>query len=203
MSKKQGMGPKSAPNGPGGISPVELRGISLVEAVLGIVVIAIMAGLAFAVGSALLDKRRQDTAISQVYGIVQGARDLYRGQPAPVQAAAAGTAAMLGGNAISGEMSNDGITAFNDWGGAVTVSTTNADFTITYAGLPQTSCTGLALKIVDPGQAIQTGLLGVSLNGGAEIGQSAFPLTPGQAGSGCNANGTSNNSVAWRFAFFN
>jgi Tfp pilus assembly protein FimT len=176
-----------------------LRGITLIEVTIGLVVVGLVAGLAFSAGQKVLENRRQTGAMQQVYTIAQNVRGIYLGQAPAVQAAGAGTTAILGAGGFPLDMVS-GTNVINDWGGTVTTSTTATDFTLTYSSLPQASCIALATRIANPGQAQQMGLLGVALTGNAEILSTAFPITPIQAAgaSGCSAT-TATNSVAWRF----
>jgi len=177
-----------------------LRGVSLGEAAIGLVVLGMVASLAFASGQRVLESRRQQTALEQIYTIAQKVRELYLGQTPAVQDATTGTAAIVSASGFPLDMVRAGVVA-NDWGGAVTVSTSATDFTVTYSGLRAEGCIALATRIANPGQAAQMGLLGVAMSGNAEIAASAFPITPAQAGGagGCGSSGAAN-AVAWRFA---
>ena len=106
-----------------------LRGVSLGEAAIGLVVLGMVASLAFASGQRVLESRRQQTALEQIYTIAQKVRELYLGQTPAVQDATTGTAAIVSASGFPLDMVRAGVVA-NDWGGAVTAESNKAKYTI-------------------------------------------------------------------------
>ncbi|MDR6680232.1 type 4 pilus major pilin [Pseudomonas oryzihabitans] len=82
-------------------------------------------------------------------------------------------------------MSDDGTSLYNSWGGSVTVVSNGMTFTVTENGLPQDACVTLATKI-SRGQKVTT-----SINSGTAV---TGEVLPAAAASGCSKDA---NVVTW------
>jgi prepilin-type N-terminal cleavage/methylation domain-containing protein len=93
----------------------------------------------------------------------------------------------LGG--IPTTMSVSGDTVTNAWGGAVTIRSTGAGYTLEYKKIPQSACISMAIGIAAGSASVST-----KINGGTPI---TGAVTATAATAGCTG---AENSLAWTYA---
>jgi len=163
------------------------RGISLIEGILYLVLaISVVVGGIVVFQNAQLSNRVTDTArgivtiASETRALHQNARDFGTADLTP---------ALVNAGAVpSNFLNNDGTDVRHPWGGAVTITGADQQFTIALADVPSDACVRLA-SVDARGQGVAgIGIASVSFDGGGTT--QAIPVTPIVAGVECGNQAT-------------
>ncbi|HEY0846342.1 MAG TPA: type 4 pilus major pilin [Noviherbaspirillum sp.] len=159
------------------------RGATLLEGIafLGIAAVVILGAISLLVGA--FSSANSNKIAEEVTAIRTGVKKLYMGQSSSYGTASLNTtlaAARVFPSTLNVNAGTGGV--LNTWNGAVTITGANAQFTISYANVPNEVC----ITAVSAGGDWQ----GVSVNGNVLT----LPVTPTAAQAQCNAG---NNTVLW------
>lgn len=164
------------------------RGISLIEGILYLVLaISVVVGGIVVFQNAQLSNRVTEAArgivtiASETRALHQNARDFGTADLTP---------ALVNAGAVpSNFQNNDGTDVRHPWGGAVTITGADQQFTIALDAVPSDAC--VRLTSVDArGQGVAgIGIAAVSFDGGTTT--QPVPVTPVAAGAGCGNQATS------------
>lgn len=188
--------------------PARRRGVTLIEAVLFISIALglIVGGIVFFQQASTA--QRVNDAVRTISGITSETRALYQ---SATSFGGLTETVLIGAGAVpssivvdvgnDGDITND--TLQNEWGGAINLGPTqdaeNANFHVTYVGLPQAACVRLAQFGQDGTGPIGSGIVavhidedgttafpdGVAVDGGAEHTAAAGGLTPADTAAEC------------------
>lgn len=149
-------------------------GANLMEALSYIIVAVIVLLSAVSLWKMASGGGKESAAISQIIAAQSSYRGAYSGQ------SSYGIGAITDPKMLPSDLKVNGANVTNGWNGAVDITGAGGVFTISWGGVPDTSCSKLAI--------INSDWLSVSINGAAQ----ALPVTKAAANAACNAG---NNTV--------
>jgi type II secretory pathway pseudopilin PulG len=155
-------------------------GASLVEAVLFLVVVAVILIGVFALFSGAFSSSKVQTEMSYVQALAGDVESLYATNH---DYGTADITATLTSTKNAPSPMIVGATLVNSWGGQVTVTGASTVFIISSAGIPQKECIQLAQVSINP--------VAISINGTAQT----LPLTVAAATTACSS--ATSNTIAW------
>lgn len=155
-------------------------GASLVEAVLFLVIVAVILIGVFALFSGAFSSSKVQNEMNYVQALAGDVESLYATNH---DYGTADITATLTSTRSAPPPMIVGATLVNSWGGAVTVTGASSVFTINYAGVPQKECIQLSQISVNP--------TAVSVNGTALT----LPLTVTAVTAACSS--ATSNTIAW------
>ncbi|PFH10286.1 PilS-like protein [Collimonas sp. PA-H2] len=159
------------------------RGASLLEGIayLGIAAIVILGAVSLLMSA--FSSAQTNRSSEEVISIRTGVKKLYMGQSAAYGDGSLNEQ-LATAKVFPSTLAVSGANVTNTWNGAVAVTGAGANFTISYAGVPQDVCINLVSG--------NTGWVNVAVNGGDAIAQ--FPVTPTAATAACT---TAANEIVW------
>ncbi len=155
-------------------------GASLVEAVLFLVIVAVILIGVFALFSGAFSSSKVQTEMSYVQTLAGDVESLYATNH---DYGTADITATLTSTKNAPSPMIVGATLVNSWGGQVTVTGASTVFTISSAGIPQKECIQLAQISINP--------VAISINGTA----ATLPLTVAATTAACSS--ATSNTIAW------
>lgn len=155
-------------------------GASLVEAVLFLVIAAVILIGVFALFSGAFSSSKVQTEMSYMQTLAGDVESLYATNH---DYGTADITATLTSTKSAPSPMIVGATLVNSWGGQVTVTGASTDFVISSAGVPQKECIQLAQISINP--------VAITINGTTQT----LPLTVAAATTACSS--ATSNTIAW------
>ena len=161
------------------LRPHRQRGASLIEALLFLLIVALIAIGVFAIYSNASASTKVQNENRYIQALTAAVKQMYASNPN--YGTSDITATLVSTNRAPAPMIAGG-TLKNSWGGAVTVTGATTGFTISYAAVPMKECIQLSQIRLNP--------TAISINGTAQ----ALPLTTAAATTACS---TASNAIIW------